>query len=35
MQNDKLTFERTCFEETLNKLKKVNTELRVGEANFS
>ncbi|XP_024909318.1 uncharacterized protein LOC112486534 [Cynoglossus semilaevis] len=27
-KNEKLTFERTCFEETLNKLKKVNTELR-------
>lgn len=29
-QNEKLTFERTCWEEGINKLRKVNAELRVG-----
>lgn len=29
-QNEKLTFERTCSEDSVNKLRKANTELRVG-----
>lgn len=29
-QNEKLTFERTYSEESVNKLRKVNAELRVG-----
>lgn len=30
MQNEKLTFERTYSEDSVNKLRKVNAELRVG-----
>lgn len=29
VQNEKLAFERTCSEESINKLRKVNAELRV------
>lgn len=29
-QNEKLTFERTCSEDNINKLRTVNAELRVG-----
>ncbi|XP_049906412.1 inositol 1,4,5-triphosphate receptor associated 2-like [Epinephelus moara] len=29
-KNEKLTFERTCSEDSINKLRKVNAELRVG-----
>lgn len=29
-QNEKLTFERSCSEDSVNKLRKINSELRVG-----
>lgn len=29
-QNEKLTFERSCSEDSVSKLRKINAELRVG-----
>lgn len=33
-QNEKLTLERTYSDDSINKLRKVNTELRVGAEQY-